>query len=120
MNYKDGNSLTDQTLVEKVLRGETSTFSIIIRNTERLVAQIVFKMIPNIEDRKDIAQDVYLKAFQKLNSFKFQSKLSTWVGQIAFNTCLNYLEKKKIVLLGNTINENETNVEVIDAIYSLC
>lgn len=65
---------------------------------------------------KDIAQDVYLKVFQKLEGFKFQSKLSTWIGQIAFNTCLNYLEKKKVVLPGHRIDENETNIEIIELI----
>ena len=66
-----------------------------------MVAQIVFKMIGNPEDRKDIAQDVYLKAFSKLGGFRFQSKLSTWIAQIAYNTCLSWLEKKKLVFPGD-------------------
>lgn len=49
-------------------------------------------------DRKDLAQDVYLKAFKNLSRFKFKSKLSTWIGQITYNTCLHYLEKKKVIL----------------------
>jgi len=100
--------MTDQLLVEKVLRGDTNVFKTIIRNTEGLVAQIIFKMIPNNEDRKDIAQDVYLKAFQNLQHFKFQSKLVTWIGHITYNTCVNYLEKKKLVLLESTNNGDET------------
>ncbi len=99
MGYKNENNVADESLVEKVLRGDTNTFKTIMENTEGLVAQIIFKMIPNTEDRKDIAQDVYLKTFQRLGSFKFQSKLSTWVAQITYNTCINYLEKKRFVLL---------------------
>ena len=94
------NSNIDHILVERVLSGDTNAFAVIISNTERLVAQIVFKMVSNNEDKKDIAQDVYLKVFAKLSTFKYQAKLSTWVGQIAYNTCLNYLEKKKLVLSG--------------------
>jgi RNA polymerase sigma-70 factor (ECF subfamily) len=93
------NNITDQLLVGKVLSGDTGAFKLIMKNTEGLVVQIVFKMIPGSEDRKDIAQDIYLKAFQKLQKFRFQSKLSTWIGQIAYNTCINYLQKKKLVLL---------------------
>ena len=63
--------------------------------TEGLVARIVYQLIPNEEDRKDVAQDVYLKVYRHLKSFKFQSKLSTWVGQIAYNTCFNRLQKKQ-------------------------
>lgn len=98
MNDKNENNLTDHILVDKILSGDTNAFSVVIFKTERLVTQIVFKMIANAEDQKDIAQDIYLKAFKKLGSFKFQSKLSTWIGQIAYNTCLNHLEKKQLVL----------------------
>lgn len=93
------NDITDYALVEKVLGGDTSTFSVIISNTERLVAHIIFKMVDNAEDRRDIAQDVYVKAFQKLSTFRFQSKLSTWIGHIAYNACCNYLSKKRLVLV---------------------
>ena len=107
MKEKTGNNFADQQLIEKVLRGNTNAFSAIIKSTEKLVAQIVFKMINNPEDRKDIAQDVYLKAFSKLSGFKFQSKLSTWIAQIAYNTCLSYLEKKKLFFPNAINNENE-------------
>ena len=96
MYNQNENSLADQLLVKKVLAGDTNAFKIIIEKTEGLVTQIIFKMIPASEDRKDIAQDVYLKAFQKLVTFRFQSKLSTWIGQITYNTCVNHLQKKKV------------------------
>jgi RNA polymerase sigma-70 factor (ECF subfamily) len=99
----------DKELVNRVLRGETQIFAIIIKNTEGLVAQIVFKLLSNPEDRKDIAQDIYLKAYKNLPGFKFQSKLSTWIGQIAFNTCFNFLEKKKLILLDNNTPESENS-----------
>jgi RNA polymerase sigma-70 factor, ECF subfamily len=112
--YKNENNVADQPLVDKVLRGNTNAFKFIIKNTEGLVAQIIFKMIPNSEDRKDIAQDIYLKTFQKLGSFKFQSKLSTWIGKIAYNTCINHLEKKKLVLLYNNNDDNESVDEALE------
>ena len=116
MNYNPGTNLTDSQLVDRVLSGDTNAFGSIIKNTERMVAQIVFKMIPNPEDRKDMAQDIYLKAFKKLGSFKFESKLSTWIAQIGYNTCLDYLRKKKIILTGNVYEENETGYGVPDMI----
>lgn len=114
MNLKDEINVPDQPLVDKILRGNTNAFKTIMKNTEGLVAQIVFKMIPNAEDRKDIAQDIYLKTFQKLGTFKFQSKLSTWIGQIAYNTCINYLEKKKLVLLDNNNDDKESDDETLE------
>jgi RNA polymerase sigma factor (sigma-70 family) len=99
LDAKHENDLTDQQLLNIVLSGDTNAFGAIIKKTERLVAQIVFKMINNPEDRKDIAQDIYLKAFKNLSSFKFQAKLSTWIARIGYNSCLNYLEKRKLSCL---------------------
>ena len=58
-----------------VLRGDRNAFATDYKKYQKtLVAQIVFKMIHVAEDRKDIAQDIYLKAFKNLSGFKFQSQ----------------------------------------------
>ena len=114
VNHTTGNNPADKHLVDRVLRGDTRAFGIIIKNTENLVAQIVFKFIPVAEDRKDLAQDIYMKAFHNLAGFKFQSKLSTWIAQIAYNSCLSWIEKKKLVLSGN-LHEDEEMYETTDA-----
>jgi RNA polymerase sigma-70 factor (ECF subfamily) len=101
-----GNNPADRNLVDRVLRGDTRAFGIIIKNTECLVAGIVFKLIPVAEERKDMAQDIYLKAFHNLAGFKFQSKLSTWIARIAYNSCLSWIEKKKLILPGNLQDED--------------
>jgi RNA polymerase sigma factor (sigma-70 family) len=93
------SSLTDQQLVAQVLGGNKVAFGHIVQRTEGLVTQLVFKMIRHPADRPDIAQEVYLKVFKNLGGFKFQAKLSTWVGQVTYNTCLHYLEKKQLVLV---------------------
>ena len=101
LNQTTDKQWADKNLIDRVLRGDTQAFGIIIKNTENLVAQIVCKMVPEREDRKDLAQDIYLKTFQNLGGFKFQSKLSTWIARIAYNTCLSWLDKKKPLLPGN-------------------
>ena len=106
--------MQDKELVNRVLRGETHVFATIIKNTEGLVAQIVFKLITNSEDRKDIAQDIYLKAYKSLSGFKYHSKLSTWIGKIAYNTCFNFLDKKQLILLDSTFPENEKHESALE------
>lgn len=114
MSTQTGNYPEDKDLVNHVLRGDHAAFALIIKNTEALVASIVYKMIPGPEDRKDIAQDVYLKAFHKLAGFKFQCKLSTWIAQIAYNTCLSWLEKKKLVLPEGVRGDNDGQGDPLD------
>jgi RNA polymerase sigma-70 factor (ECF subfamily) len=105
--HQSGNILTDRQLVDKVLSGETQAFSQLIGMTEGLVARIVYQLIRNEEDRKDVAQDVYLKVYQHLKGFKFQSKLSTWVGQIAYNTCLNRLQKRQLAIYDPPVQDGD-------------
>ncbi len=98
--------MEDQELVERLCAGDRLAFTFLVKNTEGLVAQIVFKMVANPEDRRDLVQDIYLNAFKYLASFRFQSKLSTWVGSIAYHACYNYLKKKRLIL-SEKLQENE-------------
>jgi RNA polymerase sigma-70 factor (ECF subfamily) len=75
-------------------------------------------MIPVSEDRKDLAQDIYLKTFQNLGGFKFQSKLSTWIARIAYNACLSWIEKKKPVYPGNLQEESESYSFSTESVYN--
>lgn len=113
--------MTDQELIKRIVSGETETFGVLIKNTEGLVSQIVYKMISDSEERKDIVQDIYIKAYQNLPKFKYRSKLSTWIGQIAYNTCLNFLKKKKMIVLDERINDDEKDPleRISDKIVSL-
>lgn len=107
MSHPEENNSADRRLVTAVLRGDRDAFGLLVKQTEGLVAQMTFKMVSSPGDRKDIAQDVYLKVYKNLPGFRFKSKLSTWVGQIAYNTCLHYLEKKKLVLSGGFGEDGE-------------
>ena len=50
------------------------------------------------EDREELCQDVFLKVYEKISEFNFQSKLSTWIATIAYRMGVNHLRKKKIEL----------------------
>lgn len=106
MHLPEAHNTTDQYLVQQVLKGNQQAFGQIVQQTEGLIARIVFRMVPAPGDRQDLVQDIYLKAFKNLAGFKFNARLSTWLGKIAYNTCLHYLEKKKLVFLPD-VNEQK-------------
>lgn len=85
----------DQYLVRQVLSGNRQACEQLVRQYEFLVLHIVTPLIGINEDREDICQDVFLKVFDKLHGFGFRSKLSTWIGHIAYNTSINFLKKKR-------------------------
>lgn len=100
------NHFSDKEIVTKILNGDIQSFAFVVKNTEKLITQIIRKMTANADDQKDLVQDIYLKAYQNLSSFRFESKLSTWIANIAYNTTVNYLQKKKI-----SITEIEPTIE---------
>lgn len=104
----ESNDFSDKTIISNILNGNIQDFAVVVKNTEKLVAQIVRKMTTSEDDQKDLVQDIYLKAYQNLSSFQFKSKLSTWIANIAYNTTVNYLQKKRIPIIGieNTVENN--------------
>ena len=86
----------DKTLVSRVLIGDMQAFRLLIQQNERLVAHMVGRVIKNREELEEICQDVFMKVYDKLGEFGFQSKLSTWIGTIAYRLALNTLRKNKL------------------------
>lgn len=106
-------------LISEVLSGSRKAFVELIKQYEGLVLHIVTPLIGVNEDREDICQDVFVKVYEKLHTFQFKSKVSTWIGNIAYNTSINFLQKKKNILLSSLVSpENEisflesTNIEL--------
>lgn len=95
-------------LVGRILDGDPGSFQKLVSDHQRLVGQIVFRMIPNLTEREDLCQDIFVRVYQNLDRFQFQAKLSTWIARIAYNTCLNFLEKKRLPLYEDQAPEGET------------
>jgi RNA polymerase sigma-70 factor (ECF subfamily) len=89
---------TDQAMITAIQAGNAEAFRELVERHKGLVYHIVFRMIRQSEDREDVCQDIFLRIFKGLPSFRFEAKLSTWIGRIAYHTCLKQLEKKKLPL----------------------
>jgi RNA polymerase sigma factor (sigma-70 family) len=86
----------DKALVNAVLNGDRRALHDFIKRHERLVSHMVTKLVDDKSDREELCQDIFLKAYEKLGEFNFQSKLSTWVATIAYRHGVNHLRKRKM------------------------
>jgi RNA polymerase sigma factor (sigma-70 family) len=86
----------DRRLVSRVLSGDKQAFMLLIRQHERLVLHMVGRVVKRAEDREELSQDVFMKVYEKLGEFTFQSKLSTWIATIAYRHAINHLRKNKM------------------------
>ncbi len=96
----------DRALISSVLEGDMEAFRQLIKQHERLVAHMVGRLIRNEEDLEEICQDVFLKVYDKLSEFNYQSKLSTWIATIAYRHAINHLRKKKLPISELTEDES--------------
>ena len=112
--------IREKLLVNRIIKGDKNSFSDLVENYKRLVAHIVYTNVKNQNDRDDLCQEIFLKIYVNLSTFKFRCKLSTWIGKIAYNSCLNYFNKKKILIDDNFANmgENDEPANVIEQITS--
>lgn len=85
----------DVLLVERAKAGDTSAFEQLVKQYDRQIFRTAQHITQNREDAEDITQDVFFKAFQKLDQFQGNSKFSTWLVRIAVNESLMRLRKRK-------------------------
>jgi RNA polymerase sigma-70 factor (ECF subfamily) len=110
---------TIQDYIQRVKDGDLNAFSHIVSEYQPMVFTIVFKIVNNREDAEDISQEIFLKVFKSLGSFKEESKFSTWLFRIAYNTALSEIRKRKIVFSSfdddfSTLKEEEISEDIED------
>ena len=81
--------MDDRALVRATLDGDREAFDELVRRHQRHVYQLCYRFAGNHEDASDLAQDVFIRAFKGLRSFKGQSAFGTWLYRIGVNVCLN-------------------------------
>jgi RNA polymerase sigma factor (sigma-70 family) len=101
--------IDDRALVSQVLEGNMQAFKMLIKLHERLVAHMVGRLVTNKEEHEEICQDVFLKVYDKLSEFNFQSKLSTWIATIAYRHGINAIRKSKHLFFEIPDDDNSGN-----------
>jgi RNA polymerase sigma-70 factor (ECF subfamily) len=85
---------TDAELVAATLAGNREAFDVIVERHRRHVYQLCYRFVANHEDASDLAQDVFIRAYRGLRTFKGESSLGTWLYRIAVNVSLNKVGAK--------------------------
>ncbi|GBU06688.1 RNA polymerase sigma E factor [Bacteroidales bacterium] len=85
----------DEYYIQLIKDGDANAFLPIVRRYQQIVFNIAVKIVHNTEDAEDIAQEIFIKVFQSISSFKGKSKFSTWLYRIAYNTALSELRRRQ-------------------------
>lgn len=86
-----GVSLTDLELVQRVQSGDKRSFDILVLKYQHKVVNLVLRYVHDYETAEDVAQEVFIKAYKGLKSFRGESAFYTWLYRIAINSAKNHL-----------------------------
>jgi len=111
----------DQHYINLVTKGDTNAFAVLVDRYKDMVFTLSLKMLKDREEAEEVSQDTFLKIYKSLNKFNGESKFSTWIYKVAFNTCLDRLKKNKrlqLVICLDEFTEQETIslISVLDSI----
>jgi RNA polymerase sigma-70 factor (ECF subfamily) len=87
--------LGETDLVAACLQGQPGAFDVIVERHRRPIYQLCYRFVGNHEDASDLSQDIFLRAYRGLKSFRGQSSIATWLYRIGVNVCLNRVSAKK-------------------------
>ena len=86
----------DKELVQRALQGEKKAFEMIIQKYQTPLSSYIARMVKEYELALDITQEVFVKAYSSLRSYRQEYKFNTWLFKIASNTVIDYWRKKRI------------------------
>ena len=96
----------DFILIQKCLDGDISSFEVIVKKYQLKIINLCNRYTKNYADAEEVAQQSFLRAFNSLDRFRFESKFYTWMHRIAVNCSLNYINSKEKRKEYETITEN--------------
>lgn len=86
--------MDDASLIIQIRNGNPGALRFLVDKHKNLVWHMVLRMVNQPEDAEDLCQDVFLRVFKEVQNFRGDAKLSTWIGSITYNVCIDYLRKK--------------------------
>jgi RNA polymerase sigma-70 factor (ECF subfamily) len=89
------DELPDERIIALVLDGDVDAFGILVRRHSSRVSRLGMSFLRDSEDAADFTQDVFVKAYTALGTFKGQSAFSTWLLRIAYNTAINAKQRRR-------------------------
>lgn len=95
ISTKDNQAMEENEIVKLAQQGDKEAFSVLVRKYQNKVFGLAINIVHNHETADDLAQEIFIKAYQALPRFRYQSEFGTWLYQIAINHIRDYLRRHK-------------------------
>ena len=106
--------------VQAVLDRQAGAFEALVRDYQKLCWHIVFRMVRNPDDARDLCQETFLRVHRQLRQFRFECPLKSWIGRIAYSIALRHLERQRAAPVTHLDDDGESELEALaDASFDL-
>lgn len=89
-----GDAEDERACVLACQNGDDAAFEKLIRNYQRMIHSVAFRMTSSMSDAEDLAQETFIQAFQRIGDFRGDAAFSSWLYRIAMNKCLNWRKRE--------------------------
>ena len=89
-------SADDAALVRRVCAGETDAYAQLVERYQERAVRLAFGLVHHWEDARDISQDAFVKAYQRLDAFREEAAFSTWFYRIVVNACRDFQRRRRV------------------------
>ncbi len=89
------STLEESVLIKELQKGTASAFESLVKKYQDRVINTSFGFVQNTQDAEDVAQEVFIEVYKSVQDFRVDSKIYTWIYQIAVRKSLDFLRKKK-------------------------
>jgi RNA polymerase sigma-70 factor (ECF subfamily) len=83
-------------LVEQSQKGDLAAFEVLIRDHQRMIHSLTFRMTGSMDEAEDLSQETFIRAYRSIASYRADCKFSTWLYRIAMNVCLTWRERETL------------------------
>lgn len=95
-NYQVSTQDKEKEIIKRIVSGDSELYRELVDSHRNKVYALTLRILGESGEAEEAAQDSFIKAYQNLNKFNYQSRFSTWLYRIAFNTAISYKRKHRI------------------------
>ena len=106
--------MNERELIARLQKRDEAAFEELIRQYEKKVYTLCFRMCGNSEDAEEAAQDAFLALWRGIDRFRQESSLSTWIYRLATNACIDTLRGRKKQSGSVSLDDEELFVDAVD------
>jgi RNA polymerase sigma-70 factor (ECF subfamily) len=109
----ENDARIDERLIRDFLDGKSDAFMHLVQRHQERVRNLIYSILGYTQVVDDLSQDIFIKVYQSLPNFRYQSSFATWLYRVTVNRCRDEIRRNKVrrMFRLDTLHEREHPVE---------